>query len=486
SENSAQHHSSDGAKRRSFLPQRGLPTSVRTAGPASSAAPKPQHERTQSALVESSSARLPPASSQPSDASGAQPTRPRPRSLYQTRSTHPTPSAPADVAKPLRSVGLQRSKSLKQPVATGQPPQPPGRHARTRSTNIATGPRKEITKPVSGATAADGGPGVTRTSARLDALKRSASTKTKPEAARNRTTAAGPTESDELPPQARRREAASDDPRKMARPAFSTLQQHFTPKKTTKASTSSFLHPASDVPAQTLPPEISALQTELLQLHLLHSASAQTSKRWELSAQKGLRVKFDEVASLYQAMCEYERLGLEQNNLLALREWNGSNMPSGLVEHIQALSGPLNELPSLLVSGGRYHRLVHDFDQWITHVDEAWALRNGDTIGYSGSLEGLGDDWKEENAVLTRKLASLLRDLIRLPQPAQGSSIASIVTTCKQLLEGLTDEMHVMQAIEHVVVAKEKQWVEDRLRVIAQEIGVQLDTNTEGGEAWRM
>ncbi|KAF1951696.1 hypothetical protein CC80DRAFT_453545 [Byssothecium circinans] len=504
---SNQPNGNDAANRRSFLPQRGLPRSFpRTVGATDSPSSKVQHERTQSELSGPSNARGASTTSQQSYASGAQQGRPRPRSLYQQRPTNLSTETPAGATKPSSSTGIQRSASLRHPGVTGQPPQPSTRgHARTRSTQTMTaakrettevkprtertrslmGPPSQVTRPTSGA-AADAAAGIMRTSARSGALNRSASTKAKPEVSRDRATAPGPTTSEGAQNQAMPREVAKEESRKLARPAFSTLQQHFTPRKTGKAPTSTFLHPVADTSTQYLPPEIIALQTELLQLHLLHQVSAQTTMRWELSAQKSLRVKFDEVASLYQVMREYERLGLEQKNVLALREWNGANAPSGLVEHIQALSGPLNELPSLLDSGGRYRQLVHDFDRWISNVEEVLTMRNcHDSLGHSASIEGLGDRWKEENAVLTRKLTSLLRDLDRLPPTARGSSIACIVETCKQLLEGLTDELQVMQVIEHDVVAKEKQWVEDRLRVIAHDIGARLNTVVEGGEAWR-
>jgi hypothetical protein len=353
---------------------------------------------------------------------------------------------------------------------------------RPKSLLVAVG---RDSKPA-GDTSTTAAAGTVRTSARLEALKRSTSTKVRPEVPHNRTAITVPVSSEELLSQANNRDTSKDESKKLARPAFSTLQQHFTPRKTTKAPTSVFLHPDPDPPSQTLPPEVIAIQSELLQLHLLHEGSALTTRQWEQSAKNTLRRKFDEAASLYEVMRENERFGQEQKNILALREWNGANSMSGLVEHIQALSGPLHELPSLLDPGSRLDHLVKDFSSWTTVVKEVWAarssLQNDSTA--SKSLDCLGKAWDLENASLTRKLTAFLRHLDGLPQPAHGSSIANIVSACKQLLGGLLAELQVMTAIEAAVVNREKQWVEDRLQAIVEDIGTPF--MLQGEQAWRV
>lgn len=204
-------------------------------------------------------------------------------------------------------------------------------------------------------------------------------------------------------------------------------------------------------------------------------------KQWEASAKRSLHTKFEEVASLHQIMLEYEREGQEQKNLRCLLEWSSGGSSAGLVEHIQMLSEPLHEIPSLVEPNGRLQRLVGDFEQWMLWVQEVRSARHhtARTPAGSGTIEGLGDSWKAENAALTRKLTSFARDLDGLDVPSPESSIEYIVNSCKSLLHGILEELHTMQQIEVEVVSKEKNWMEDRLRVIAHGSQVQVNTNAE-------
>jgi hypothetical protein len=288
--------------------------------------------------------------------------------------------------------------------------------------------------------------------------------------------------------QSRRKEAMSEEPKKANRPAFSTLQQHFTPRKVGKAPTATFINPAPQIVSQSLPPETISLQSELLQLHLLHQSSAEAYRRWEVSAKRTMHTKFEEVASLYQVMLENERAAQEQKNLQSLLEWSAGGLSAGLIEHIQVLSEPLHELPSLVESGGRLQRLVNDFEHWSSWVQDIRSARQGSGAAKPalGTIEGLGDSWKAENAALARKLTALACDLDRLASPTPGSSIACIVEACKAILHGILDELQTMQKIETEVVSREKDWVEGRLRLIAQDVGTQWVDAEGQSAAWRM
>jgi hypothetical protein len=438
--------------------------------------------------------------------------RTRPKSAYQgldqaaSKSIRPQASVTKPQAPQLD--GLARSRSLRKPSVPSQPAQSTGGfHSRTQSTNNASLLRREaietstvkerprsllsvpsiILKPRNApANAASIAP---KSSSKLAAPSRTVSVQSKPEGSigvstRSATRPEKPVES--LP---HRGESLKEDTAtRTAKPAFTTLQRHFTPRKAGKAPTSTFLHPAPVSGSNSLPPEVVSLQSELLQLHLLHEASARVEQLWQISAERTLHERFDEVASLHQAMLEFERMGLEQKNIQALLEWSAGAPSTGLVEYIQVLSGPLYELPSLVEPGGRFQRLVGDFERWMQWVEETRSDRveSSEHGGDLGSVEGLGDSWKAETATLIRKVTSFIRDLGHLQRPLAGSSIACIVDTCSALLAGLLEGLHIMQSIEAEVVLKEKEWVEDRLQAIARDVGSHFVPVTGEDAAWRM
>lgn len=455
---------------------------------------------------------------------GAVPGRLRPKSTYQTGtpSSQRTESAektsaprtmlpPTSVSKPAEPQvrGLARSQSLRKPGATSQSAQasgPPG-HARTQSTSTISAPRRDVARsntiserPKSlllaptrtsrtNNTSGDTLSGPTRTSLRNAGLSRSASTKARPEASSGLPSTGTVRRAEEpVGTQSKRKDVVSEEPKKANRPAFSTLQQHFTPRKVGKAPTATFINPAPQTVLQSLSPEAISLQSELLQLHLLHQSSAETYRCWEISAKRKMRTKFEEVASLYQVMLDSERTAQEQKNLQSLLEWSASGSSAGLVEYIQVLSEPLHELPSLVESGGRLQRLVKEFEHWSSWVQEIRSARQGPHGAKAalGTIEGLGDSWKAENAALIRKLTAFARDLDRLALPTPGSSIACIVEACKAILHGILDELQTMQKIETEVVSREKDWVEDRLRLIARDVGTHFVDTDGQSAAWRM
>jgi hypothetical protein len=220
----------------------------------------------------------------------------------------------------------------------------------------------------------------------------------------------------------------------------------------------------------------------------MHASSAEVSQQWQRSARQALHNKFEEVASLHQFMQECERAGQEQKNLQALLGWSFELSSMGLIGCIQVLSEPLHELPSLVGPAGRFQRVLDEFISWTSRVEAIWSARLGFTTGDSGleSIEGLGGLWQGETATLAQKVTSFARDLDKLRQPSSGTSIASIVDTCKALLRGLSDELHIMQEIESDVVSKEERWVESRLQTIARDAGyhpVEVDRETA---SWRI
>ncbi|KAF2815874.1 uncharacterized protein BDZ99DRAFT_406258 [Mytilinidion resinicola] len=456
--------------------------------------------------------------------------RPRPQSMYQTvppshgaieskrRSQVIEAFEPGKKTAMLPPSGIGRSPSLRRPTPTTQPAKPSNRtHLRSGSAHLPSTaaanntaaeaikdrlrepsatlkPSSHLRKASAPVNETSSG---TRTSQRIASMQTgiqrpgsTVSAVSKPE----RPESAGSTKTTDTEAlhatfNTRRREVSKEDPSKRTRPAFSTLQQHFTPRKTGKVATSTFIHPPAPDPATNgLPFEVMRLQAELLQLHLLHESSEACSQQWRTSSKRALHKKFDEVASLRQVMRDNERQVQEHANLLALQEWTSGTSSFALAENLQLLSGPLHELPRLLDVGGRFRQHVEEFEDWVTWVKELWEQRKkGRESGRMdlSSAEGLGDEWVAENEALLRKVVAFSRDVEQLNDPTPGSSIAVMVSSCRALLDSMLQQLGMMRKVETNAVSKEREWIEQGLLGIANDISSHLVVAQDGCESWR-
>lgn len=204
--------------------------------------------------------------------------------------------------------------------------------------------------------------------------------------------------------------------------------------------------------------ETSRLQTELLQLHLLHRSAGPVAGQWRASARHKLAGRFDRLVRAADDVARLDAGAAERRNVRALLAWQGQGQGHGqapgdfppsllgaasgektatgatLLEHkIQTLDAVLTGLWAVAEPGGRYARVVRRFERWAERVDALAELRRalasnsenhpaaaaaaaltGDNNG-SGSGSGEGDElavlageldaaWKDECAGLVRRL----------------------------------------------------------------------------------
>ncbi|KAI9876854.1 MAG: hypothetical protein M1830_005464 [Pleopsidium flavum] len=256
----------------------------------------------------------------------------------------------------------------------------------------------------------------------------------------------------------------SNDAKDPIRPAFSTLQQHFTPRKTLKAPTASFLAPSPTKFANSniLPSETVRLQTELLQLHLLHRFSAEVHQEWERSAESKLRQQYEIVTARHHASRLLESKAQHRTDLLAFKDWKYSGQSLELAERVQVLSRTIQELYLISDTGGKYHRIVTSFERWIVCNERIWRIREHNDPGKSQDMEfveDIGGGWMAEVVALERRLTSSSHDLEYLGQPRKGSTLALIVAICTTMVTQMFEELRVMRDIESEVVEREKRWV---------------------------
>ncbi|KAI2637367.1 hypothetical protein GGS21DRAFT_511237 [Xylaria nigripes] len=419
------------------------------------------------------------------------------------------------------SATTHRSVSAPRPKSSGgsQPSSPKARptgHARAKSTvtslNTATTlrPTSRVTDPAR----SDPSPAPSTTS--------SASTNTQPKHTR--------TSSQSNPP-------TTTVPLAARRPAFNTNQQHYSPAKSQapKPLTSTFLAPPSPSkqPANVaLTAETSRLQTELLQLSLLHREAHATSKAWHQSARSKLQARFEEVAAADQDLQTVEREAAEERGLQDLLRWGNAGAEKWenkgtdttdekkdilpLDERIQLLDQVLNGVWTLGEPNSRYQRVVNAFEDWAHQVAEIRAAQQaGDvdallTCGdkakskpHDSEEKGFGifvsdldaGGWKRDHAGLVRMLKGWRKTLSQLEtvdndddedrenddgdnvKPLSG--LARALRGCRSLVHDMLSELDVMEQIERDALAAEDEWMEG---VEAQLLSVSEDDETRRAE----
>lgn len=285
------------------------------------------------------------------------------------------------------------------------------------------------------------------------------------------------------------RPASSDPAPKSQRPAFSTLQQHFTPRKASKASTSSLLAPPLSNPATdtTLTPSSLHLQTQLAQLHLLHRSSATTHSQWEASAKTHFKRELQNLSTQEGELQRLERDHHAAINYPALAAWCHSAPSAEFAERIQILSRTLQEISGLLEGGSKYERVIGVFEAWFAGAQRVRNSRCGPSREEEAEMEfveDIGEGWKADVAYWERKLMASARELQQLGEAREGSSIARVVALLRGTVDGMVEELAAVKAIERDVVVAEARWVEEEVAKIAWDVGddaAALDSLTRHG-----
>ncbi|KAE8144236.1 hypothetical protein BDV25DRAFT_167319 [Aspergillus avenaceus] len=255
-----------------------------------------------------------------------------------------------------------------------------------------------------------------------------------------------------------------------------SYQQQSSPRKPTRSSTTVLRAGTPELDPSLIPsslPEIAELQTELLQLSLLHLSSLREEAEWKDSAEKQLRVTYDAVAEKHCGVVKEENDFQRQLNGQALDCWfkNGLEHNGGLefTKQIQVLSRVAQEVCDLSdCLRGRYTSIVQEFESWFGRVEEIRIFRQHQD-GRSGIvlfIDPLDSTWKEEVHTMTMNLELCLRQLQSLDvlgygevERLEGSSLYRTARGLDDMLNLMIEELNTTRKIEADVVRTERQWV---------------------------
>ena len=255
------------------------------------------------------------------------------------------------------------------------------------------------------------------------------------------------------------------------KPAFSAMQQRFTPKKAISRPTSPSTQPLGMDKISSL--DIFHVQMELAQLHLLHRSAATVQKQWEGSAEDSFQQRF---SALHERHVDLKDIARQQQiliNQLGLVSWSQGKTGTQIAERLQLLSRNISDVGNLIDAEGKYTRILEIFESWFTQALDIRGKRDvkpaetGKDLGFN---EGLGDGWKAEAMVLERELTYCLRDLKGFGILHDVSSLGRILSLYSRLVVSMLEELDVIQWIENEIMVQETCWVERIIHNLASNV----------------
>ena len=265
---------------------------------------------------------------------------------------------------------------------------------------------------------------------------------------------------------------------KHARPAFSVMQQHFSPKKAIQLDPLTLSSQSTSKDASP-PADLCHLQMELAQLHLLHRSVLPVQVQWEKSAKRSCEHRF---GALYERHVELKEIAYQQQTLInqsSLVQWSQGRSGVQISEKVQLLSHNISDICNLLDLGGKYTHILEIFESWFAQALQVRGERGTNGRANAGDLkliDGIGDGWKAEAMVLERELTYSARDLVSFGEVFQTSDLCRMLSIYRKLVVGLLEELDLIQWIENEIMSRETLWIESTIHKLATHVSENIDS----------
>lgn len=241
-------------------------------------------------------------------------------------------------------------------------------------------------------------------------------------------------------------------------------------------------------------PDISALQTELLQLSLFHSNSLQSHADLKSDYEARLHEKHNGIAGQYRLVLADETQRQCQLNVQALGLWLSNCQehrgPHDFGEQIQILSQILQDVSDMVSGGGGlYCQVVTAFEHWLDQAEIIRRKRGPQGMDIGIFIEPLARSWKESLHALNAKLELCARQLQVLDilgfgqvERLEQSALARVARNLAELIQLMSQEIRAMRTLEAEVVRSER----DSVRLLATRLAGSLrETKAPRVGAWR-
>lgn len=179
------------------------------------------------------------------------------------------------------------------------------------------------------------------------------------------------------------------------------------------------------------------------------------------------------------AIIDEERRIQQNANIAALAAWSLPNAHArpraseDLTENVQRLSRCLSDVTAWTEPGGRYDKLVAEFESWVDVSETILAGRETPSSSEDLFIPPLPSSWHQSHAAMEQRVRILEREIAALPPAPGRSSGGSIVPTLEIMLDqimatvkGMNEELGIMLSIEKEMLSMEKKWVDDTVERI--------------------
>ncbi|KAL8676720.1 MAG: hypothetical protein Q9186_006786 [Xanthomendoza sp. 1 TL-2023] len=208
------------------------------------------------------------------------------------------------------------------------------------------------------------------------------------------------------------------------------------------------------------------LQRELLQLHILHSLSADTHSQWREKAKAHFRSRFQALVDRHMEIADIIFQTQELKNRAALVEWCRNSEAAEISKRVRILSGCIRDLCENLDPGGKYSQTVESFAEWHNRAQDIRKSRQDDSANDTAIptyVEEIGAGWQNDVNILQRSLSTLTGELRTLGSANPNSTLGQLLVVLRDLVLDMLTELDCIRSIECELVSHEKVWVEEQI-----------------------
>ncbi|KAL8950098.1 MAG: hypothetical protein Q9222_003843 [Ikaeria aurantiellina] len=207
------------------------------------------------------------------------------------------------------------------------------------------------------------------------------------------------------------------------------------------------------------------IQSRLLRLHVLHSASAEVHTQWRESAKRYFQQRFEELADRHTEIADVVYQSQELKNQAALVDWCYNAQGSDIRKRLHSLSKSINGVCEILDPCGKYDQVIGFFEAWFNQAQEVRESRKSTlstAVTKAATIEEIGMGWQDDVSALQWTLSTLTGELRTLGSASMSSHLGQLLRLLQDSVMDCLAELDCIRSIECEIVAHENEWHEDQ------------------------